>query len=39
VAKNGQSYSGEFTFTVYDLSGNQLQQVKGTMKATRITVD
>ncbi len=39
VAKNGQSYSGEFTFTVYDLSGNQLKQVKGTMKATRITVE
>jgi uncharacterized protein YxjI len=39
VAKNGKTYSGEFTFTVYDLKGNQLQQVKGTMKATRITVE
>jgi hypothetical protein len=39
VARNGMTYSGEFTFTVYDLSGNQLQQVKGTMKATRITVE
>jgi hypothetical protein len=39
VAKDGMTYSGEFTFTVYDLTGNQLQQVKGTMKATRITVE
>lgn len=39
VAKDGKTYSGEFTFTVYDLAGNQLQQVKGTMKAKRITVE
>jgi hypothetical protein len=39
VAKDGKTYSGEFTFTVYDLKGNQLEQKKGTMKATRITVE
>jgi len=39
VAKDGQSYTGEFTFTTYDLKGNPGTPVKGTIKATRITVD
>jgi hypothetical protein len=39
VAKDGQSYTGDFTFTPYDLQGNAGPSVKGTIKATRITVD
>jgi hypothetical protein len=39
VSKDGKTYSGSFTFTVFSLTGAQLEQKKGTMKATRITVD
>lgn len=38
VAFNGLTYKGTFDFKVYDLSGNLLQEVKGTQAATRITV-
>jgi len=39
VSKDGKSYTGDFTFTPYDLKGNPGPQVKGTIKATRITVE
>jgi len=39
VAQNNKTYSGTFDFKVFDLSGNLLQEVKGTAAATRITVD
>ena len=39
VAQNNKSYTGNFDFKVFDLSGNLLQEVKGTAAATRITVD
>jgi hypothetical protein len=39
VAQNNKTYSGTFDFKVFDLSGNLLQEVKGTTAATRITVD
>jgi hypothetical protein len=39
VAQNNKTYSGTFDFKVFDLSGNLLQEVKGSTAATRITVD
>jgi hypothetical protein len=38
VSKDGNTYTGDFTYTPYDLKGNPGPQVKGTIKATRITV-
>jgi hypothetical protein len=39
VASDGKTYRGTFDFKVFDTSGNLLQEVKGTLAATRITVD
>jgi hypothetical protein len=41
VAPNGVTYSGKFTFKVYDLNGNYIpnSEVEGTIAATRITVN
>jgi hypothetical protein len=39
VALDGKTYNGNFDFKVFDPSGNLLQEVKGTLLATRITVD
>jgi len=39
VASNNQTYKGNFDFKLYDLNGNLLQEVTGTEKATRISVD
>jgi hypothetical protein len=41
VAPNGATYSGKFTFKVYDLNGNYIPntEVDGTIAATRITVN
>jgi hypothetical protein len=41
VAPNGATYSGKFTFKVYDLNGNYIpnSEVDGTIAATRITVN
>jgi hypothetical protein len=39
VSKDGQRYTGDFTFTPYDLKGNPGASVKGKIKATRITVE
>jgi len=39
VAPTGLTYKGTFDFKVYDLSGNLLQEVKGTTAGTRITVE
>jgi hypothetical protein len=41
VAPNGTTYSGKFTFRVYDLNGNYVpnSEVDGTIAATRYTVN
>lgn len=39
VGVNGNSYRGTFDFKQYDMSGNLLQEITGTMTATRITVN
>ena len=39
VASDGKTYSGTFDFKVFDTSGNLLQELKGTLTATRVTVD
>lgn len=39
LSVNGDSYTGTFTLTVYDPRGNQVDQLKGTIAATRLTVD
>jgi hypothetical protein len=41
VARNGATYSGTFTFKVYDLNGNYIpnSEVDGTIAATRFTVN
>ena len=39
VASDGKTYSGTFDFKVFDTGGNLLQEVKGTLAATRVTVD
>jgi hypothetical protein len=41
VAPNGATYTGTFTFKVYDLNGNYVanSEVNGTIAATRITVN
>jgi hypothetical protein len=39
VAADNKTYSGTFDFKVFDPSGNQVAEVKGTTAGTRITVD
>ena len=39
VEEDCKKYKGTWTFTVFGLDGTQLQQVTGTVVATRITVD
>lgn len=39
VASSGNSYSGTFTVDLYDLDGNHLGQLSGTVTGQRITVD
>ena len=39
LAAHGRSYVGTFTFSTYDVNGNLTGEVKGTVAATRITVD
>lgn len=39
LGDRGNSYSGSFDFKLYDTSGNLLQEVTGTILATRIGVD
>ena len=38
VSNDCNSYTGTFTFKVFDLKGNQEKEVTGTIAATRITV-
>jgi hypothetical protein len=38
VGDNGNSYHGTFDFKQYDMNGNLIQEVTGTIAATRITV-
>jgi hypothetical protein len=39
VDAGGDSYAGSFTFDLFDLSGNLIDEVQGTLTATRITPD
>jgi hypothetical protein len=39
VDKSGNNYSGSFSFFTYDLNGNVTSEVKGEIKAERITVE
>jgi hypothetical protein len=39
VAWNCKSYTGTFVFKAYDMAGNLLQTIPGTIVAVRITVD
>jgi hypothetical protein len=39
VFSDGKTYKGTFDFKLFDPSGNVLQEVKGTLEATRVTVD
>ena len=39
LSASGDSYTGTFTLTVYDPQGNQVDQLKGTIAATRLTLD
>jgi hypothetical protein len=39
VAVNGRTYQGRFDLRFYDVDGNLVQEVTGTQKAARITVD
>jgi len=39
VASGGNTYQGTFVFDTYDLSGNLLSEVTGTLSAERITAD
>jgi hypothetical protein len=39
VASNGNSYSGSYTYDIYDTAGNFIQEFTGTIKATRIKPD
>jgi hypothetical protein len=39
MSPSGESYSGTFTLTIYDTKGNQVDQIGGTITATRVTVD
>jgi hypothetical protein len=39
LSPSGDSYTGTFTEDIYDTKGNQVDQLVGTVTATRITVD
>jgi hypothetical protein len=39
LAPNGNSFSGTFTITQYDMNGNVLATVSGNITGTRIDVD
>lgn len=39
LSPSGDSYTGTFTFDVYDPKGNHVDHVGGTVTATRVTVD
>jgi hypothetical protein len=39
LATPGRSYAGAFTFSTYDVNGTLTGEVKGTVAATRITID
>ena len=39
LSPDGKQYAGTFTIDAYDVSGNQLAHVVGTIAATRVTVD
>jgi hypothetical protein len=39
VSANGLSYRGAFDYKLFDAAGNLLQEVTGTLSATRITAD
>jgi hypothetical protein len=39
VSSDGRTYKGTFDFKVFDPGGNLLQEVNGTLAATRVTVD
>lgn len=39
VARSGDTYSGSFSYKVYDLSGNLIFSTDGTIAAQRITAD
>ncbi len=39
LSPSGDSYTGTFTEDVYDIRGTQVDQIAGTVTATRITVD
>jgi hypothetical protein len=36
VSANGNSYSGSYTYDIYDIAGNFIEAFTGTIKATRI---
>jgi hypothetical protein len=39
LSPSGDSYAGTFTIKIFDTKGNQVDQVVGTVNATRLTVD
>ena len=39
VSTHGQNYDGTWLLKDYDLNGNQLDQLTGTLQATRLTVN
>ncbi|MBV9570180.1 MAG: hypothetical protein JO056_02955 [Alphaproteobacteria bacterium] len=39
VAKNGNTYSGTFDQKFYDNDGNLVNEIEGTVAATRVTAD
>ena len=39
VGGNGNSYRGTFDFKLYDMNGNLIQEITGTMAATRIVAN
>ena len=39
LGPGGNTYTGTFTFDIYDASGNQVAEILGTISATRVTVN
>jgi hypothetical protein len=39
LSPSGDSYTGTFTIDVYDLKGNHVDHIAGTLQGTRLTVD
>jgi len=39
LGPGGNTYTGNFTFDIYDASGNQLAEILGVITATRVTVN